>query len=786
MRALDIKLLRDFLRLWAQGLAIALVLAAGVAIIIMSVGMSRALHESQSAYYEENLFADLFVDARRAPVSLLPEVLSIPGVVQAHADIRAFATIDRPGQAKAATGLLISYDVRSPPLLNLPLLRSGAWPERPDEVVVNEPFAAANGYTLGSRFWITLDGKKRAVVIVGTALSPEFIYTQGPGALLPESDTFAIVWLSAPLMEASYDMAGAFNTLAISLLPHADTEMVGDDLESLLAPFGGRAQRDRSEQQSHAFLQSEIEQLEVMATFLPPIFLGITVFLVNMVVGRIVSQERAEIGLLKAVGYSDLDICLHYLLLAGLIAVIGIAIGSLAGSWLALSMARTYAQYFDFPSLVFSVPLQTYAGASLLALAATSLGGLRSAIAAARLEPAVAMAPPAPANFRTSGIDWLVAVLRFSQPARMVLRGITRWPLRAAATLIGVALAVSTLVASAFFPDSLDVIIDVGFYQSNRQDVAILFSPDVSASGLEEVRRLPGVLTAEPQHFHQVVLRRGPVEKKAQLSTIRRGAELTQVVDGAGAPVELDARGLLLAERLADQLQVSTRERLEVRFDGDRQETIAIPVAGVVTQYFGLGAYLDYSEFNRLFGEAPRMTAANVMLADPFNAQDFDEAIKDIPAIVSAVNMTANRVNFLETISRNILVMTTIYVILGGIITVGVCYNAARIQLSERARELASLRILGFSRLDVALVLAGEVMLLALLAQPLGWWLGTQIARAMTESFSSDLYTIPLVLNPATFAQTSLVVLGAAVISVLMVSRRLGELDLIAVLKTRE
>ena len=786
MQAIDRKLLRDFVRLWAQGLAIALVLAAGITVIIMSVGMSRALNDSREAYYAQNRFGDLFAGARRAPDGLIQDIRNIPGVMEVEAQVRNYATLDVPGRAKPATGLLLSFDPVRPPALNIPILRSGRWPEKPGDVVINEPFAEANGFQLGDTFAVNLNGRKRDVRITGTALSPEFIYTIGPGALMPQNETFGILWLTEDVLDAAFNMEGAFNDISLALLPGTNETDVADALDLLLEPYGGRDAIGRDAQQSNAFLDAEIQQLEVLAYVLPPVFLGISVFLVNMVVWRIVFLERSEIGLMKAIGYSSWDICLHYLMLAGLIAVVGIVIGIVAGSWLAQAMAALYARYYDFPYLVFGVPSSVYAGSALLALAATSLGALRSAVKAARLAPAVAMSPPAPPNFRRSVFDRLAAGLRLSQPARMILRSLSQWPLRAATTLVGVALAVSTLVASSFFPDAVDDIVDKGFYQSNRQDVLLLFDPDVPLSGLADVARLPDVLQAEPQQYHAAVLRHGHREKRVPISTVGAASDLARVVDDEGRAMAPDGAGLLISKRLATALDVRVGDTITTTFESGLRETFDIPVSGVVTQYFGLGAYMQHAHLNALFRQAPRMSTVNVTLADPFEPAAFDQSVTDLPGVMGTIDMTANRMSFVETISQNILVVTTIYAVLGSIITIGVCYNAARIQLSERARELASLRILGFSKFDVAKVLVGEVMILVLLAQPLGWWFGTEVARWMTEGFSSDLYAIPLVLDHSTYARASLIVLSAAVLSTLVVARRLGQLDLIAVMKTRE
>ena len=786
MHALDLKLLRDFRRLWVQGVAIALVLAAGVTVILMSVGMSRALNDTRAAYYDANRFAHVFASARRAPDSLLAELRDIEGVAQVEAQVRSYAVLDIPGRAKPATGLLISRPESGDQILNLPILRAGRWPDSAGEVVINQPFAEANGFRPGDRFSVNLNGRKREVTITGTALSPEFIYTIGPGALMPQNETFGILWLEAEVMDAAFGMAGAFNSVALTVLPRTPLEPVKQAVTSVLDRYGATTPTGRSEQQSNAFLDAEIMQLEVMALVLPPVFLGITIFLVHMVMARIVQLERAEIGLMKAVGYTNWEIGLHYLMLAGLIAVLGIGLGWIAGTSLAQAMARLYAKFFDFPFLVFGVPLSVYAVSAILGLAATSAGALNSALRAARLAPAVAMAPPAPPSFRGTAFDRLTEVLNLSQPSRMILRSLTRWPLRAAMTLLGMALAVSVLVASNFFPDAVKEIIDKGFYQSNRQDMLLLFDPDAPIGALQEVRRLPGVLQAEPQQYHPARLVFGAYEKQVAVSTVAENADLARVVDEDGRVVTPDPFGILLSDRLAKALHIQVGDTLTVTFESGLRETHDLPVSGIVTQFFGLGAYVAQDTLNRLFRQSPRVSSVHVTLANPESASDFEARIKDFPKLMGTINMTENRRSFLDTLSQNILVVTMVYGILGTIITVGVAYNATRVQLSERARELACLRILGFSKGEVAYILAGEVLLLALLAQPVGWWIGRKVAELMTNGFSSDLYAIPLVLTPATYAEASLIVLGAAVASVFLVTWRLNRLDLISVMKTRE
>ncbi len=785
LHAIDRKLIRDFRRLWAQALAIALVLACGVAILLTSLGMYRALDETRDTYYERNRFADLFATARRAPIGLVREIGQISGVQTVEARISGDVILDLPGRSEVAVGRVLSLPQTDEPQLNLPILRTGRMPETANEVAVNQPFTLANGYRTGERIDANMNGRKTALTITGTLLSPEFIYTVGPGAMMPDNRNFGILWMQHDAAAAVFDMTGAFNDLSVKLDARVQPEPVIDAIDDLLAPYGGLGAYGRDLHQSNSFIDAEIKQLRGMALVLPPMFFAISAFLVAMVMGRIVALERSEIGLLKALGYSDVEVCIHYLMLAGLIAIFGIAIGWAVGSWLARGLAEMYVEFFDFPFLIFRVSSWVYGLSGSLAIVTTTFGAARAALGAARLSPAVAMQPPAPPRFRRTWIDVAMARARFSQPTVMILRSLTRWPVRSAMSALGLSLAVAAVMASSFMGDALDEIIDQAFYRSNRQDAMLVFTKEMPVSVIEDVARLPGVLQVEGQQFYVAVLRHGRFEKRVSVEARFPGADLSRVVAQAGEVLETPPGGILLSEALAAQLRVQVGDMVEAEFLSGKRGIHQMRVTGLVTQYFGLGAYVDLGYLARLFNQSQQVTVANVTL-DVAWTDALHKALKDIPNLAATNMLTQTRRSFEATISRNVMIMTTIYVTIAVLITIGVAYNSARIQMSERSRELASLRILGFSRWHVSYILIGETMLLAILAQPAGWLIGRWLAMAMTNAFSSDLYRLPLVLKPSTYAIASLVVLAAALASVLIVRRRLDNLDLVSVMKTRE
>ncbi|MBK1636618.1 ABC transporter permease [Rhodovulum adriaticum] len=787
MQALDKKLLRDFRRLWAQALAIALVLACGVAIFLTSFGMYRALQDTRAAYYERNRFADVFAETRRAPDTLTREIAAIPGVAGVEARVTGSVILDIPGRVETAVGQVISLPDAGLPPLNRPLLRAGRLPDPASttQVAVNEPFAKAHGFGPGDSFAATINGQKRQLTITGTLLSPEFIYTIGPGQLMPDNEGYGILWMPERAVAAAFDMTGAFNSVSLKLTRGTSRDEVIDRLDDLLDPYGGLGAYGRDIQLSNSFIDAEIASLKSTAAVLPPVFFGISAFLVNMVLGRIIALERAQIGLMKAVGYTDREVAAHYLMLAGLVGLAGIGIGWAVGSWLSHALAVLYADFFDFPYLIYRVSYDVYVISAVIALSAAGLGAVRAALAATRLSPAVAMAPAAPPRFSRGLFDRMLAALRLPQPAMMVLRGILRWPVRSGLTVLGLALAVAVMMAATFTDDSMDEIIDGFFYQSNRQDALLLFSQDQPASVLEEVRRLPGVLAVEGHLYLAAELRNGHLSKQTPIEARRPDSDLSRAVDAAGRVVVPPPGGLILSERLAAELGLRPGDMVEAEFLGTKRETHMLPVSGLAVQYLGLGAYMDYDSANRMFRQAPQVSTASVLI-DPAQEDALHARLKDLPGLAGTIMLTDSRRAFEETLAENVLIMMTVYAVIAVLITVGVAYNGARVQLSERARELASLRILGFSRAEVSAILIGETMLLAVLAQPVGWLVGWGLALAITAGFSSDLYAVPLVLRPACFAQASLVVLGASLGAVLLVRRRLDRLDLVAVMKTRE
>jgi putative ABC transport system permease protein len=787
MHALDVKLFRDLKRLWAQALAIALVVAGGVATVVGAVGSIRSLEETRDAYYERYQFADVFAQVKRAPKGLIDQIGVIPGVAAVEARIARLALLDIPDSREPVTAQFISLPNGSEQRLNRIYLHSGRMPEagRSDEVVVYEAFAEAHNMGLGSRFSAILNGRKHELTIVGAALSPEFIYTIGPGETITDNRRFGIVWMSEKALANAYNLDGAFSSVTLKLLRGALEHEVIKRLDALLDPYGGQAAYGRKDLPSHAWGEHGLDMLRNMSRTMPVIFLLISAFLINQWLGRIVALEREQIGLLKALGCRNIAIAAHYVKFVIIIVAVGTTIGGVAGTWLGAFITRMYGALIHFPFLVFVENWDVYVLGGLLSLLAGAAGAVRALRTVVALPPAVAMQPPAPARFgRILPARFALGQL-VSKPTIMMLRNLSHHPLRAAFTALGMALAPAIIIVSLFLKDTVEDLINVTYFIADRQDATVSFVEKRSQNVVEQIAHLPGVLAVEPFRQVPVRIRYGSVERRIVVSGRPRGADLRRIIDVDLHAVALPENGLAISAWLAQILGVHAGDFVEVDLLEGQRRTVSLPVSALVEDFFGIQGMMDLESLNRLMWESPTVTSVSFTL-DANKADSLYDAVKSMPAVSGMGIQRLSLANYRTLLAPLQTNMAMIYAGLAIIIAFGVVYSSARISLSERARELASLRVLGFARGEVLFILLIELGLLTLLAQPLGWGLGYLLSGLLKVQISGEVMRGRLIVEHSSYALASGIVTAAALFSALIVRKRIDALDLVAVLKTRD
>ncbi|HQR32911.1 MAG TPA: FtsX-like permease family protein [Blastocatellia bacterium] len=788
MTSLNRKLIRDVIHLRGQVVAVALVVACGIAAFVAMRSTYHSLLDSQAAYYRQYRFADVFAQVKRAPETLSHRIAAIPGIASAQTRIVANVTLDVPGVAEPARGRIVSIPEKRMPMLNDLHIVNGRYiePGKRDEVMISGAFSAANNLNPGDTLTAIINGRWQRLRIVGVTLSPEYVYEIGGGEMFPDSRRFGVLWMSRDALGPAFNMEGAFNDVAVSLAPGAVESDIIEKLDALLDNYGGLGAYGREDQTSNHFITNEIAELKVTSTFVPGVFLGVTAFLLHLVLSRLVATQREQIAVLKAFGYSNFAIGWHYLKLAYAALIGGVALGLAAGWWFGYSITSLYTEFFRFPVLRYEAGTNVVLTAVLISLVSATAGALAAVWRAVKLPPAEAMRPEPPARFRAGFIERFGLAGFLSPATRIIVRNLARRPVKALLTTFGISLAVALLVTGFFlYDDAIARVVDVMFRSVYREDVSVVFNEPRPAGVRYEVGHLPGVTRVEAHRFVPARLRFGHRWRRLALTGLERGAELWRVVDMDYRVTNLPSEGVLLTKKLAESLGVKPGDVLTVEVLEGERLVRHVPVAGTVDDLIGMSAYMDLAALNRLMREGQTISGLHLMV-DEASLPALYANLKKTPAVRSVIIPGALLENFNQTLARTMGTSTAILIFFACVIAFGVVYNGARIALSERGRELASLRVLGFTQREVGVMLLGEQALLTLLAIPIGWVFGYLLSWLITWAIDTELMRLPLVISGQTLIRASLIVVLAAMLSALLVVRRLRRLDLIEVLKTRE
>jgi len=693
-----------------------------------------------------------------------------------------------PEMPEPAAARLVSIPPERQAMLNDVFIRRGRYidPERRNEVLVNEGFALAHKLEPGGTLTALINGRKRQLEIAGIALSPEFLYTIRPGDIMPDDRRYAVIWMNRDELASAFDMSGGFNDAAVSLMPGASGKDVIARIDRLLERYGGLGAVPRSLQLSHWYLNNELSQLQNFGTMIPVIFLAVSAFLLHVVLGRIVSVQREQIAALKALGYTNFEIGLHYYQWGAAVALIGIGIGLASGIWLASSLVHIYNDYFRFPLLEFHIAPHIVATATLVSMATAMLGTRGAVRSAVTLPPAEAMRPQAPTHYRVSLVERMGLGPWLSPSTRMIVRNISRRPIRSVLSTIGIAFGAAMVIMGMFFLDAMTYSMDIQFNVAERQDLTVNFTEPVSPRAFHEIAGMPGVMNVEPLRSLPVKLRFGSRSRQTAITGLVQGADLNRAIDAKLRPLTIPPDGVVLSTKMAEILGASAGDRLELDvLEGERPHKEVV-VSAVSEEFMGTSVYMEIDSLHRLMREGETLSGA-YMQVDADSLNSIYSRLKAVPAVAGVALKQAAIQSFKDTIQQNMAVMIFFNQIFSSIIAFGVIYNAARISLSERSWELASLRVMGFTKGEISRILLGEFALLTAAAIPLGLLIGYGLAALTVATVGdTELYRIPLVINASTYAAAAAGVLASALISGLVVRRRLHHLDLVGVLKTRE
>ncbi len=787
MRNLDRKLVRDLTRMKGQMIAIVMVIAAGVGTFVMSMCAYASLSDGKQSFYRDFRFADVFASARRCPDSLIPRIREIPGVATVETRLVYNVLLNVPGMTEPATARLISVPDSGETELNNVYISRGRMlePGNLGEVVVSEMFAEAHGFNPGDSVSVIINGRLRELKMVGNVLTPEYVIQIQGGSMLPDKKRFGIFWINERELEAAFDMSGAFNSVSLKLGHGANVQEVIEQLDQLLEPYGSIGAFDRSQQLSHQYVTDELFQLKTMATIAPIIFLSVAAFLLNIVVSRIISQQREQIAALKAFGYTNYEVGFHYLNLVLVISVTGTIVGTLFGFWMAVNLTEMYQEFYKFPQLAFQVNTAAVLWALLLTTFAAVVGTWLAVRKAIHLPPAEAMRPEPPPSYRPTIVERYLPAGMLPAELRMIIRNIERKPIKSFVSILGIAVAVSVLILGSFSLDSLNYLINFQFRKAQRQDLTVTFVEPATSSVMYEMSGLPGVLESETMRAVAARIRFQHRSRRVGIMGLESEPQLFRLLTEDEQPIRVPQHGIMLNSKLAELLGTRLGDRVTVEILEDKQPVAQVEVTSIVNEFGGINAYMDKLQLHKLLKES-QVASGAFLRVDPNYIEDVFQNLESRPGVGSVSIKNATIQSFKETIAENMLTMRSFNILFAAVIAIGVVYNSARISLSEQSRDLATMRVIGFTRTEVSTILLGEITLFTILAIPLGWLIGYGLAALMILGLDTENYRIPLVVSRSTFAFASVVVVLATFFSALVVQRRISKLDLVSVLKTRE
>lgn len=782
------KALRDLWHLRGPAVAIGVVAACGVAAFVALRSMVHHLEGSQAAYYRANRFGDVFAHVRRAPRGELPRLAALPGVAAVDGWVSGSVVVDVPGLAEPAAGKVVGLLPDAPDRVNRVTIVRGRAPQPGSlrEVVLSEGFADANGLAPGDTLSAVLHGRWRPLVVSGVGLSPEYIYELRPGDIFPDAKRYGVLWMDHRVVEDDFGMAGEWNDLAVLLAPGASAPAVRDALDRVLDAYGTYGAYGRDRHVSHRYLSEEIGQNRASAAVVPVIFLGVAAFLISLVLARIVQSQREQVGMLKAFGCGTARLVRHYLLIALVPVGAGAVAGAGLGLWAAYGIAGMYREFFHFPFARFAPDPLVLAAGIAAAIVSAAVGAAGAVRQVARLAPADAMRPEPPPSYSRGLVERLRLNRWLGPVGRMTARAMLRRPVRTGLSVLGLGLGASVMIVGLFSFDAIVVLRSLQFDVTDREDVTVALDRARGPDVVHALARLPGVTRVEPTRSLAVRLRHAGRERQVALIGAEPGATLRRIVTLDRAIVAPPADGLMVNRALARLLGLRPRDTVTVELLEGRRSRHDVVVTAIIDDMLGTSAWVDVPVLERLAGTPAAITGATLS-ADPAETSALYRALKRTPGVTGVAVRRVMRENFDSLVRRSFQVTFSTLVAFACAIALGVVYNGARITLAERGRELASLRVLGFSRAEVGRMLLGEQATLTLASLPVGAALGAFLAWWTVQAMgSTELWRMPFAIRPRTFAATAGLIALSSVAAGAIVRRRLDRSSIIDVLKTRE
>jgi len=786
------KLLRTIWKTKGQFIAMVAIVTIGISIYISVTTAYLNLTGSQHKFYRDNNFAEHYFHLGRAPEEIIHRIAELPGVDLVSGRIQKDVPVFKDNNERA-TARVTGYSLPLGKEVNGLQVTSGRLFEEHSvgggiEILVDPGYAEANGIAEGDAVVIGAEGRKVTLRVTGTAISPEFVYAvKDLTSFAPEPKSFGVIMISEHQAQQIFHLNGQINQVLVTFKPGADRAEIVGKIKDMLEPYGVLTDYPQKDQLSHALLEGELDGLRVMSVFMPVLFLGIAAAIQFVLLGRMIKNQRLQIGIMKALGYSSTAVIMYYTSYALLITMLGALIGIVLGVYFASYFSDLYGMFFRLPQAIGAINIRAVINSVLLGIFVGGGAGILASRRVLKIQPAESMRPEPP---KKSGAILLERFSffwkRLSASWRMSLRSVMRNKVRFGLVVMGVIGAVSMLLLSVFMNDAVDYMIDIHYYKQTRHDYLIRFTGLVKEHELLNLARLDGVYLAEPLLELPVKIHYNGKAEDDLIKGLDPLTKLKAVYDAAGREIPLPEEGIVISNVSAKKLGVAVGDVVTVEslLGQGPSHLTQVKVVGINTILIGSESYSSLHQANKLIREGGLISAA-MLKTDPGLQAALEDTMNDMTGIASILSRQKELGNFNELMGSMIYMMG-IMVFFALALGFVIVYNASVMSFNERLREMASLRVVGFTRGEISGLLFKETALQSLLGIALGLPLGNMMINSYIASMSTDLYTMPIIIYPSTYFYTAAGGVLFVMIGHFFAVRGVKKLDLVEVLKSRE
>ncbi|MBC2582159.1 ABC transporter permease [Clostridium sp. DJ247] len=787
MNILFRNLLRDIKQSKGQFISILIIVILGVTFYTGINTMFRNLSDSSDKYYEEYRLADIWVDFYKAPLGVKDKIEELPYIKAATGRIVQDASINISGE-NATLRFITLPDVKKD-IVNDIVIKSGRYFSEGDsnQCVVDEDFFKANDLKIGQYIYPIINGNKVKLKVMGSVKSPEFVYTlKDASELMPDNKKFGIVYIKQSFGEAIFDFKGSINSVSVQVSHSSDVKNIKDDIKKVLKNYGVKSVIDREQQTSTMMLNEEIKKLQSMGGTFPIIFFMVAAVIIYIMMGRMVENQRAQIGVLKALGFTNIQVLTYYMCYSAIIAICGSVIGSILGTYMGVGFTKLINQYFNLPIAGMKIYRELVLPASLLTLFFCLFAGYHSCKVIFKIMPSEAMRAKAPDSGKKIIIEKSELIWRnLSYVWKIILRNLFRYKKRAMLTSLGIIFSSAILLVALSMKDSIDFMINQQYGNIQNYDIKVNFSRLISVEDLNKIKDIPHVTALEPVLETGIEISNGWRSKDVGFTALVKEPNMYRVEDKNGKAISMPSSGILLSEKIANTLDVKPNDSVNIRFFFPGKEKKQVVVKGIVVQYMGLSTYTSMDNLNNVLGEGQVANSAVLKLDN----SSFENQVKDKLRDMAAVNSVESKTDSLNVLLKNMGATKSsigVLILLAAVLLIAVVYNIATINIFERQRELATLKVLGFKDNEVKKLIFNENYIITIfgitIGLPLGRWLGSYMMAAS----STDSYSFPYVVEYRTYILTIVLTLTFTALTNVILMKKIKSIDMIEVLKNKE